>query len=140
MGKDATKIFGGPAAIIEIDTASNFASAVILGYAGPEVSIMFEKVVHETLSGGLFQSRGTMKWSMKLQQTDDTTIAALKAARVAENYIRVTDYNGNVFTGLVAMLLTYSIAQPFNSSDEHSILVEGQIQVEEPDDAINYLA
>jgi len=140
MAKDATKIFGGPAAIIELDDNSGFSTPDVLGYADSEVSITYEKVTHPTLSGQLMQSRVLVKWSIKLQQTDTTTLALIKAGRTAERYIRITDYNSKVFPGLVPVLLTYAPAQPFNGTDVHTILVEAQIQVEEVDDAITFQA
>lgn len=138
MAKDATKIFGGPAKTIEIDDASNFGSSNVLGYASAEVSITFEPAPVETLSGQMFQPKGLLKFSMRLQQTDDTTIGYLKTARTTEHYIRITDYNDNAYPSLVPMLLSYQMELPFNSSDVHTILVTGQIAVEEPDDGINF--
>lgn len=136
---DATKIFGGPGATLYIDTDSGFGSTEDLGYF-EECEFTFEPVAVPTSSGQQFHQRTLCKFRAVLQQTNDTVLGYLKAARTAAQYIQVTDIDGNAFETQVAMLLTYKPMLPFNQNDVHKFEVTGQIQVQDADDFLDFLA
>lgn len=137
MAADASKIFAGPATLIEISSDGTTYSD--LGFSNANVEITWEPHKAELSEGNEVQMSGIGKISIEMVQTDSATLTTLKGYRTTKAYLRITSVDTQQYI-VSGIFLSTSVKRGFKSGEPHMVTVTGQRATLNADDWVTFPA
>ncbi len=135
MAADASKIYAGPATLIEISSDGTTYSD--LGFSNANVEITWEPHKTELSEGNEVQMSGLGKISIEMVQTDSATLATIKGYRTTKAYLRVTSADGNTYV-VSGIFLSTQVKRGFKAGEPHTVTVTGQRHTLNADDWVTF--